>query len=151
MKQENDLDKGTENPTCEVHELTITGAHHLDNCFPSLNDLLSAAERHPMAYNRIKRDMEWEVTRAIRRDLQGWHPTGRVALDIVWGEKSKGKTRDYDNVVAAGRKIINDALVKNKVIKDDNPVYLGYGNNEFVYTDKVFIKVTFREIEQWKI
>lgn len=151
MKQENDLEKDTARVICNSHGFTITGIHHKDNCLPSLNDLLSAAERHPMAYNRIKRDMEWEVTRAIRRDLMGWKPETRVALDIVWGEKAKGKTRDYDNVVAAGRKIINDALVKNNVIKDDNPVYLGYGNNEFVYTDKVFVSVTFREIEQWKI
>ena len=60
---------------------------------------------------------------------------------IVWGEKNKGVKRDFDNVVAAGRKIINDALVKSETLKDDNPNYLMYGRNKFVYTDKPFIEV----------
>lgn len=120
---------------------TIEGDFYNHNCLPSLNDLLSAAERHPMAYNRMKKDMEFVVTRAIRKYIPKFKAEGRVRLDITWGEKSKGQRRDYDNVVSAGRKIINDALTKNKVIEDDCPKYLGYGSNTFVYTDKVFIRV----------
>ena len=124
----------------------IKGAHYKEKCFPSLNDLLLEAERHPMAYNKMKKDYEFIATNAIRRYLRGWKSEGRVILHIQWGEPKKGKIRDYDNIVSAGRKIINDALVKTKTIVDDNPNYLGYGTNEFVYVDTPFIRVEIEEI-----
>ena len=34
-----------------------------------------------------------------------------------------------------------DALKDNKVIPDDNPLFLEYGTNEFVYVDEPFIEV----------
>lgn len=125
----------------------IKGAHYKEKCFPSLNDLLREAERHPMAYNKMKKDYEFIATNAIRRYLRGWKSEGRVILHIQWGEPKKGKIRDYDNIVSAGRKIINDALVKTKTIVDDNPKYLGYGTNEFVYVDTPFIRVEIEEVE----
>jgi Holliday junction resolvase RusA-like endonuclease len=111
--------------------------------------MLAQATRHPIAYNDFKKDMERVTIRAIRSDLKGWKAAKRVRLDIIWGEKSKGTLRDWDNVVAAGRKIINDALVKTDTIHDDNPHYLGYGTNTFVYTDKPFVKVDIVEIEEF--
>lgn len=143
MKQETDSVKDMAS-----HSFEIKGSYHLDNCLPSLNDLLSAAERHPMEYSRMKRNMEWTIIVAIRRDLKGWKPTGRVTLNITWGEKKKGRKRDYDNIVSAGRKLINDALVKNGTLKDDSPTYLDYGTNTFVYTDKVFVRVEIVETEK---
>lgn len=125
----------------DVHSFEIKGTYFKDNCLPSLNDLLSEATRHPMAYNRLKKDMEWVITCALRRDLKNWKPNGRVKLNITYGEKSKGQKRDYDNVVASSRKLINDAMVKAHYLQDDNPKYLGYGENKFVYTDKPFIRV----------
>jgi Holliday junction resolvase RusA-like endonuclease len=130
--------------------LELKGTFFKENCLPDLNNLLAEATRHPMAYASMKRQMETVVINAVRLQLKGWQATNRVRLDITWGEKVKGSLRDYDNVVAAGRKIINDALVKAQVIKDDNPKCLGYGNNEFVYTDKPFIKVEIVEIEDFK-
>lgn len=119
----------------------IKGTYFKNNCLPCLNDLLAEATRHPMAYSRLKKDMEWYVTCALRRDLKDWKPKGRVSLNITWGEKNKGNKRDYDNICAGGRKIINDAMVKAKYLQDDSPKYLGYGENTFVYTDKPFIRV----------
>jgi Holliday junction resolvase RusA-like endonuclease len=89
--------------------------------------------------------MEQIVIASIRRDLCGYKPSKRISLDIVWGEKNKGVKRDFDNVVAAGRKIINDALVKNGTLKDDNPKYLLYGRNKFEYADEPFVRVIIRE------
>lgn len=135
--QEKNLDQNSENPTFE-----IVGCYYKDNCLPSLNDLLHEATRHPQAYAKLKRDMEWVVTKAIRQ--YGINPINqRVALNITWTEKDKGRKRDYDNIVSAGRKIINDALVKNCVLKDDSPTYLGYGENHFEYgrTPKVKIEI----------
>ena len=123
------------------HTFRITGTHWKENCLPSLNDVLAEATKHPKAYWRLKTSMEKVVISAIRRDLKDYKATNRVSLDIIWGEKSKGTRRDFDNVVAAGRKIINDSLVKTQVIKDDNPKYLLYGRNKFVYVDDPFIEV----------
>lgn len=138
MKQENVSGKDT-----EFHTFRITKCLFKDNCLPSLNDLLG---KNPLEYNRLKRNMEMAVITFIRRDLRGYKPTCRVALDIEWGEKNKGRKRDYDNVVAAGRKIINDSLVKSGVLKDDSPTYLGYGDNTFCYVNNPYVEVKIREI-----
>ena len=140
--QEKNLDHDTVTHTCK-----ITGTHWKENCLPSLNDVLAEATKHPKAYWRLKTSMEKVVIAAIRRDLKGYKATKRISLDIIWGEKNKGTRRDFDNVVAAGRKIINDSLVKTETIKDDNPKYLLYGRNKFVYTDSPYIEVIIREEE----
>lgn len=137
---ENTQEKNTLNDIA-THIFRIEGTHWKENCLPSLNDVLAEATKHPKAYWRLKTGMEKVVIAAIRRDLRGYKATKRISLDIIWGEKNKGTRRDFDNVVAAGRKIINDALVKTETIKDDNPQYLLYGRNKFVYTDTPFIEV----------
>ena len=133
-----------------VHTFEIKGRFFKENCLPDLNNLLSEATRHPFAYRDMKSDMERVVINAIRRGLKGWQASYRVRLDITWGEKAKGNLRDWDNVVAAGRKIINDALTKTQTIPDDSPRFLGFGNNEFVYTDEPFIRVDIVSIEDFK-
>ena len=125
----------------------IKGNYYGDKCFPGLNDLLHEAERHPNAYNKMKRDFTRISVNAIRQGLKGYKAKGRVVLHYKFGEPKKGKIRDYDNIVAAARKIINDALVKTKTITDDSPKYLGYGTNEFEYTDVPYIKVEIEETE----
>lgn len=128
-----------------IHSFKIMGSHFNEKCFPSLNDLLHEAERHPMSYNRMKRQFQYIAINSIRMGLKGWKPKGVVVPHYIFGEPSKGRKRDYDNIVAAARKIINDALVETKTIKDDSPKYLEYGTNEFRYGDKVFIEVILEE------
>ena len=125
----------------------IKGNYYGDKCFPGLNDLLHEAEKHPKAYNNIKRDFTVISINAIRRYLKGYRAKGKVVLHYRFGEPKKGKIRDYDNIVAAARKIINDALVKTKTITDDSPKYLGYGTNSFEYTDVPYIRVDIEEVE----
>lgn len=129
----------------DIHTFEIKGRHWKENCLPSLNDVLAEATKHPKAYWRLKTSMEQVVIASIRRDLGGYKAVKRISLDIVWGEKNKGVKRDFDNVVAAGRKIINDALVKSGVLKDDNPKYLLYGRNKFEYVSEPYVKVIIRE------
>lgn len=119
----------------------INGTYHGDKCFPSLNDMLREAERHPKAYNKMKRDYEFIAINAIRRFLKGWKAEGKVIPHYTFGEPNKGQIRDYDNISAAARKIINDALVKTSTIKDDKPQYLEFGTSEFVYVETPYIKV----------
>lgn len=129
-------------------KFTIKGAFYHEKCFPGLNDLLHEAERHPHAYNQMKRQYQMLAVNAIRRDLRGFKAKGRIRLHYEFGEPKKGNKRDYDNICAAGRKIINDALVKTKTIPDDSPKYLEYGTNQFVYTDKEpYIQVVIEEVE----
>ena len=125
----------------------ITGAHYKTRCFPGLNDMLSEAARHPMAYNTMKRKYEFIAINAIRRQLRGYKAEVPLILHMTFGEPLKGRKRDYDNIVAAGRKIINDALVATGTIKDDSPKYLGYGTNSFEYTTVPFIRVEIEEVK----
>ena len=128
-------------------KFVIEGAFYGDKCFPGLNDLLREAERHPKAYNQMKRQYQMLAINAIRRHLGGYKAHWLVRLHYTFGEPRKGNKRDYDNIVAAGRKIINDALVKTGIIKDDSPRYLGYGDNSFEYVDVPYIRVEIEEVE----
>lgn len=133
-----------------ICEFTIYGRFWKENCLPDLNDLLHEASKHPLAYSRLKRDMQIIIINAIRRQLKGWKANGRVALNITWGEKRKPPYRDLDNIVGAGRKFINDALVATKTIVDDKPSYLGYGENRFEYTKEPFITVQIVRCKEWE-
>ena len=143
MTQERSSDVATERV---IGKFRIEGAYYGEKCFPGLNDLLHEAERHPMAYNKMKKQYQMLAVNAIRRHLKGLKISKKISLHYTFGEPRKGKKRDYDNIVAAGRKIINDALTQTKTIVDDNPNYLAYGTNEFVYVDKPFIEVIIEEI-----
>ena len=136
----------------DFHEFEICGAYYpLRNStktFPGLNDLLHYAEKHPYAYNTIKRDYERIAMSAIRVGLRRWKPKGVVIPHYVFCEPKKGQKRDYDNIASAARKIINDALVKSGYLKDDNPEYLEYGTNTFKYDDVPYIKVYLEEKEE---
>lgn len=88
-----------------------------------------------MAYNRMKKEYEQITIAFIRKDLKGYRFNTKVTIDYDFVEPNKGQKRDYDNIAAASRKIINDALVKSQTIKDDSPKYLLYGSNSFHYTD----------------
>lgn len=129
------------------HTFRISGAWYKTKCFPSLNDLLHEAEKHPCAYNQMKKDYEKIAISSIRRDLRGWKTDKKIIPHYTFGEPSKGKKRDYDNIVSCARKIINDALTLTQTIVDDSPRYLDYGTNEFVYVDEPFIKVELEETE----
>lgn len=125
----------------------IIGKYWKENCLPSLNDLLSEMGKSPYAYNRLKTKLEKVVIASIRRDLRGYKASKRVRLYFLWGEKNKGVKRDFDNITGGGKKIINDALVKSKVIEDDNPKYLLPSRDMFVYTSEPYIEVEIVEEE----
>lgn len=144
MKQERNSDADT--ASVITKSFIITGAYYGDKCFPGLNDMLHEACRHPKAYNQMKQQFQMLTVNAIRRQLRGFKAQGLIRLNMTFGEPRKGNKRDYDNIVAAARKIINDALVKTGTIKDDSPKYLGYGNNVFEYTDVPYIRVEIEEV-----
>lgn len=144
MQESNSLND-TENPTFKV--LKLNGCYYGNNCFPSLNNLIAEAERHPMAYNKLKKQLEYVVINAVRLQLKGYKATRQVQLHFIFGERQKGVKRDYDNVLAAASKIICDALVKSGVLKDDAPAYLLPSTCEFHYVEKPFIHIQIKEVK----
>ena len=144
MKQKKNSESVTDSATIKF---IIKGAYYGDKCFPGLNDLLHEAERHPKAYNTMKQQYQMIAVNAIRRNLRGFKAQCLVIPHYTFCEPKKGNKRDYDNIAAAGRKIINDALTKTGTIKDDSPKYLGYGTNTFIYDDKPFIEVLLETVE----
>lgn len=144
MKQERSSESVTANASIRF---IIKGAYYGDKCFPGLNDLLHEAERHPKAYNKMKQQYQMLAVNVIRRHLRGFKAKGLVIPHYTFCEPIKGNKRDYDNIAAAGRKIINDALTKTGTIKDDSPNYLGYGTNTFIYADEPFIEVVLETVE----
>lgn len=144
MQESNSLND-TENPTFKV--LKLNGCYYGNNCFPSLNNLIAEAERHPMAYNKLKKQLEFVVINAVRLQLKGYKATKRVQLHFIFGERNKGVKRDYDNILASASKIICDGLVKAGVLKDDSPAYLLPSTCEFHYVEKPFIHIQIKEVE----
>lgn len=134
------------NRSCKV--LVINNCYYGNNVMPSLNNLISEAERHPMSYSRLKKQLEYAVINNIRLQLKGWKATKRVQLHYEFGERNKGVKRDYDNIQAAGCKVISDALVKAGVIKDDAPKYLAPSTAEFKYVEKPYIRIYISELEE---
>ncbi len=143
--QENNSLTDTENPTFKV--LKLNGCYYGNNCFPSLNNLIAEAERHPMAYNKLKKQLEFVVINAVRLQLKGYKATKRVQLHFIFGERNKGVKRDYDNILASASKIICDGLVKAGVLKDDAPAYLLPSTCEYHYVEKPFIHIQIKEVE----
>ncbi len=140
--------KNSENDTeNRIYELKLNGCYYGNNCFPSLNNLIAEAERHPMAYNKLKKQLEYVVINAVRLQLKGYKATRQVQLHFIFGERQKGVKRDYDNVLAAASKIICDALVKSGVLKDDAPAYLLPSTCEFHYVEKPFIHIQIKEVK----
>ena len=145
MQESNSLND-TENLTFKV--LKLNGCYYGNNCFPSLNNLIAEAERHPCAYGKLKRQLEFVVINAVRLQLRGYKATRQVQLHFIFGERNKGVKRDYDNVLASASKIICDGLVKAGVLKDDAPAYLLPSTCEFHYVEKPFIHIQIKEVDK---
>lgn len=105
--------------------LTIYG--RLDN----LNDYISAERSNKFKAAKMKAENEMLVTSAIRKCLKGVHITKPVEMYYEWHETNA--RRDKDNISSFGRKVIQDALVKNGVLQNDG------WKNISCFTDSFFI------------
>lgn len=90
----------------------------IEGRLPALNDLILAATQHWSKYQALKKQGERMVRGAIMAKLDESDVFTSVAVHYKFYEK-RGN-RDRDNVISAGMKIINDALVKEGVIEDDD-------------------------------
>lgn len=83
---------------------------------PGLNDYVDAERRHRQAGGSFKRKWQNAVFNALRGQIR--RPLREpVRLSFLWVEKDR--RRDKDNIAAFGRKVIQDALVQMKVLRND--------------------------------
>lgn len=84
--------------------------------FPGLNDYINAERTHRQKAAKMKWEWQNAVVLCARRQIRGRF-TRPVIMNYLWVEKDR--RRDKDNVAAFGRKVIQDALVKAGVLKND--------------------------------
>lgn len=83
---------------------------------PGLNELIEAERRNRFVGAKLKKQCETVVMRSAR-SLGNVEFNEPVYMVYHWYEKDR--RRDKDNVCAFGRKIIQDALVKARFLKND--------------------------------
>lgn len=95
----------------DMPHFTITG------WLPSLNEYLAACGKHPKAGGRLKKESMDIAGWAIRKGLRGWKANNPIIIHYIFYEPNMKK--DHDNTVSFASKIIQDALQKCGVIKND--------------------------------
>jgi Holliday junction resolvase RusA-like endonuclease len=105
---------------------------------PSLNDFLDKVRQHRKIGNSFKKNIENDIGIFITMSRNTLRPVQEYpcCVFIIWHEKSR--KRDVDNVQSA-QKFILDALVKRKILLNDNPnrvanIYhqIEYGKDDYV-------------------
>ena len=89
----------------------------VEGSLPGLNEFIGAVNTNRHKGNALKRDAEMRVALAIKIQLRGVKITRPVVMRYVWFEKNR--RRDLDNISSYGRKVIQDALVRCGVLKND--------------------------------
>ena len=100
---------------------------------PGLNEYIDAERKSRYKAAKLKSDAEQLVMAYARRDLRKWRAHGAVYMRYTWYERDR--RRDKDNVSGYGRKVIQDALVRAKILKNDgwNDII---GFEDIFYIDK---------------
>ena len=96
-----------------------------------LNEYTSANRTNPYKGGKMKKDNEEVVIWSIRQQLRGLHINVPVVLKYDFYEPNR--RRDLDNISSFAHKVIQDALVKTNVLKND-------GWNEIIsYIDQFYL------------
>ncbi len=114
-------------------EFTIMGS------LPTLNEIIAASKKHPMAYANMKKDF----TALVMLHAKGLPKVGQADYVITW--YCQDKRKDKDNVIS-GQKFIFDGLVKAGIIENDGWKQIGDITHKFeVDKDKPRIEVVINE------
>lgn len=111
---------------------------------PSLNDYVDACRYNKYQAASFKKNIDNLICNEIRSQLKSLHIEKPVIVYMHFVEENK--KRDVDNVYSASKYIL-DALVKMKVLKNDNPKHvidIKY-SHEYAEESKVIVKL--EEIE----
>lgn len=94
----------------------------------------------------MKKDAQKVVLLEVLKQLKGIRITRPVELAYTWYELNR--RRDHDNVSGFGHKVIQDALVEAKVLKDDGwDEIIGYSDSFKTDPNNPRIEVEIREVE----
>ena len=112
----------------------------LDN----LNDYITACRTNPYKGSKMKKENEAKVLQEIYSQFGRLRITRPVTMRYTWYEPNK--RRDLDNISSFGRKVIQDALVDAKVLKNDgwNEIK-GYSDEFYVDSKNPRIEVLIEE------
>lgn len=91
--------------------LTIKGT------LPGLNEIIDSSRANYRLGNALKQQAQNAVMWHIKQQLRGVRYDKPVRIHYMFYEPNR--RRDKSNVAAGGIKVIEDALVKMKVIKND--------------------------------
>lgn len=110
-----------------------------------MNDLIAAERTNRHMGAKMKADDESIVSVAIRRCMGLTVIQEPVCMEYKWVEPNR--KRDLDNISSYGRKIIQDAMVKTGVLKDDgwNEV-VGFSDRFEVDKNNPRIEVLIKEV-----
>lgn len=84
---------------------------------PGLNEAFDAARRQKHVEAKTRSQCETRILCFLRRDLRRWRADGPVILHYTFYEESR--RRDKDNIFGYACKLIHDALVKGRYLKND--------------------------------
>lgn len=113
----------------------------------NLNDYISAERANRYKGAQMKADNESIVQYAIINGLKGVSIHNPVIMHYRWYEKNT--RRDMDNVSSFGRKVIQDALVKCGILKNDGWKDIkGFDDSFYIDNNSPRIEVEIEEIEQ---
>jgi len=94
-----------------TYKLIISGR------LPGLNEYTAANRTNPYKGGKMKGDAEDVVIWQIRQQLKKLHITKPVLLKYDFYEPNK--KRDLDNISSFAMKVIQDSLVKTKILNND--------------------------------
>lgn len=122
------------------YKFTIRGT------LPGLNELIEAERRNRFIGAKLKKQYEAVVMRAAR-SLGNVEFKEPVYMVYHWYEKDRW--RDKDNICAFGRKVIQDALVKARFLRNDGWKNIaGFEDRFYVDKDKPRVVVEILEVEE---
>lgn len=112
----------------------------------NLNDYTNACRTHRQKGNNMKRKNAQKVLQVIYEQLPRVRIEKPVTVTYTWYEKDR--RRDLDNVSSFGRKVIQDALVKAGVLRNDGWKEIrGFSDRFAVDADNPRIEVEIEETE----
>lgn len=113
---------------------------------PGLNELITAERTHRQKGAKLKRDAETLVRWHIRQQLRGVKPKTPVHIEYRYFEPDR--RRDCDNIAAFAHKVIQDALVKERVLPNDGWAQInGFSDYFAVDAKKPRIEITIIEAD----
>ena len=113
---------------------------------PGLNELIDAERTHRQKGAKLKKDAETLIRLSIRQQLRGVKPKTPVHIEYRYFEPNR--RRDCDNIAAFAHKVIQDSLVKEKVLPNDGWAQIdGFSDFFAVDAKKPRIEVTIIEAD----